>query len=456
MKEPVDVILVFDIGKTNKKYYVFDQNFDILDQSQIVFEEVLDDDGDAADDITGIENWILQVVEQTLADCDTHLIGINFSTYGASFVHIDDHGKRIGPIYNYTKNFPFNLFETFVSQHDRDGMRILNTGSPGVGMLNSGFQLYWLKYHKPEFYRKVRMSLHFPQYLSYLLSGVPMSDYTSLGCHTALWNYTIKNYDQWVRRENIHKKLPPLVSTFNSINCKILEKSLKVGVGIHDSSAALLPYLSAISEPFILISTGTWSVALNPFSDESLTTHDIRNGGLYYMQTNGKPIIAQRLFLGYEFEKQVKFLAQKYKASIKKIRSIKYKQKIDRQIISNKVRFYQFEHLEEEQANIEKPVIKLNLKKAYHQLMAELVDIQIRAVENIIKNSRIKRIIIDGGFIKNKVFLKMIASRLPGLPIYASKAAAGSAIGAAIALMPDHWSKKTLKKNYKLKRIYAK
>ena len=88
-------------------------------------------------------------------------------------------------------------------------------------------------------------------------------------------------------------------------------------------------------------------------------------------------------------------------------------------------------------------------------MMAELVDIQVRALESIIKNTRVKQIIVDGGFVKNDVFLKMLVSRLPGLPVYASKAPAGSALGAAIALMPAWWSQKSLKKNYKLKRIYC-
>lgn len=453
MKDQREVILIFDIGKTNKKYYLFDDRFDVLDQGQIEFEEVTDDDGDPADDIEGIESWILQILEQILSNPDYRIIGINFTTYGASFIHLSDKGTRVGYLYNYTKEFPLNLYEKFKKQYDPNGDRILNSGSPGIGMLNSGFQLYWIKYHKPELYRKIRYSLHFPQYLSYLLTRIPVSEYTSLGCHTALWNYSLKEYDHWVKMEKIDKKLATLVPAFQSINCRVLAQKIKIGIGIHDSSAALLPYLNAISDPFILISTGTWSVSLNPFSDEPLDAQDIANGCLYYMRPDGKPVIAQRLFLGYEYEHQVRSLSNKYKVSAKKIRKIKYDAKVDKKIRRNAERYFQFTYLGENELGLPSPEIKLNLKKIYHQLMAELVDLQIRALEHIIKNARIKSIIIDGGFIKNEVFLKMLVARIPGLPIYSSKTPAGSALGAAIALMPECWSKKYFRKNYKLQRV---
>ncbi|MCB0665197.1 MAG: carbohydrate kinase [Saprospiraceae bacterium] len=455
MKDTVETILIFDIGKTNKKYYLFDQNLDILAQDQIIIREVEDDDGDPADNIEEIEEWIKEVIMRTLARPDYRVLGINFSTYGASFVHLNEAGQRTGHLYNYTKHFPYNLFESFSDKYDQDGTRVITSGSPGVGMINSGFQLYWLKYHRPEFYRHIHYSLHFPQYLSYLLTGIPVSDYTSLGCHTALWNYHQHDYEPWVRAEKIDKKLASITSTSHSINCNLHGVPVKVGVGIHDSSAALLPYLSGLHDPFILISTGTWSVSLNPFSEENLNTHDIANGCLYYMQTDGKPVIAQRLFLGYEYEKQVENLAEKYHKKISKIKRIKYSPKKDKKIKKSKTRYFRFKHLGEDESILPNDEFQWGLKKTYHQMMAELVDIQVRALESIIKNTRVKQIIVDGGFVKNDVFLKMLVSRLPGLPVYASKAPAGSALGAAIALMPAWWSQKSLKKNYKLKRIYC-
>jgi hypothetical protein len=77
-----------------------------------------------------------------------------------------------------------------------------------------------------------------------------------------------------VYEEEIDALLPPIVPTSASINTSY-RKKIKIGVGIHDSSSALLPYILSKKEPFLLLSTGTWSISLNPFNDESLTDEDI-------------------------------------------------------------------------------------------------------------------------------------------------------------------------------------
>ena len=83
----------------------------------------------------------------------------------------------------------------------------LETGSPFSGFLNSGLQLYWLKRTKPALFDKIRYSLHFPQYVSYLFTGIPVSDFTSVGCHTGLWDFTRNDYHRWVYDEGIHYKV---------------------------------------------------------------------------------------------------------------------------------------------------------------------------------------------------------------------------------------------------------
>ena len=94
-----------------------------------------------------------------------HIKAINFSTYGASFVHLDKNGKIITPLYNYLKPIP----DEIVAEFDQKYGNISDvTGSPQSGMLNSGMQLYWLKKSQPEVFKKIKYALHFPQYISYL------------------------------------------------------------------------------------------------------------------------------------------------------------------------------------------------------------------------------------------------------------------------------------------------
>ena len=53
-------------------------------------------------------------------------------------------------------------------------------------------------------------------------------------------------------------------------------RRIRVGIGIHDSSAALLSYIRCDRKPFVLVSTGTWSIALNPFNEQLLTTSELK------------------------------------------------------------------------------------------------------------------------------------------------------------------------------------
>ena len=84
---------------------------------------------------------------------------------------------------------------------------------------------------------------------------------------------------------------------------------MPVGIGLHDSSAALIPYLASFAESFILISTGTWCISLNPFTTEPLTAEELQYDCLCFMQYRGKPVKASRLFAGHDHEAQTRRLA---------------------------------------------------------------------------------------------------------------------------------------------------
>ena len=43
----VSVIAVFDIGKTNKKFFLLDEGYQIVLERSVQFEEITDEEGDA-------------------------------------------------------------------------------------------------------------------------------------------------------------------------------------------------------------------------------------------------------------------------------------------------------------------------------------------------------------------------------------------------------------------------
>ena len=76
-----------------------------------------------------------------------------------------------------------------------------------------------------------------------LVSGKMFADLTSVGCHTNLWNFETKTYHDWVAREDILEKMLPIATSDKAVIAKLNNQTIKCGIGIHDSSAALIPYL---------------------------------------------------------------------------------------------------------------------------------------------------------------------------------------------------------------------
>ena len=82
-----------------------------------------------------------------------------------------------------------------------------------------------------------------------------------------------------------------------------------VGTGIHDSSAALAPYFYDGTEPFVLISTGTWCITMNPFNETPLTKAELEADCLCYLSVQQTPVKASRLFMGHIHDVNLKHIA---------------------------------------------------------------------------------------------------------------------------------------------------
>ncbi|MFN7115533.1 MAG: FGGY family carbohydrate kinase, partial [Saprospiraceae bacterium] len=411
-------------------------------------------DGFPADDLAAIQRWIKDLFSKILKSKKYQVEAINFSTYGASFVHLDKHGQPLTPLYNYTKPYPDDILQSFYAKYG-DPLKIAKeTASPPLKMLNSGLQLYWLKYAKPKIFKQIRWSLHFPQYLSFLFTGIPLSDYTNLGCHTMLWDFSKQDYHDWVYAEEIDKILPPITSTGTSINMHYNNKIIKIGTGIHDSSAALLPYLLADPKPFLLISTGTWSIALNPFSQETLTEENLLLDCLQFMRVDGKSVNAARLFLGNEYRLQVEQLCAHYGKAYGYHRNIKFDEHLYHILKTNYQPYFHFTSIHLPRKQPEKTDLQAfdNFETAFHQLMLELVALQIQAAERAIGSTEIHKIYIDGGFADNDIYIKLLCNHFKNYKLRTTQSPLGSSLGAAMVISDKAVNRDFLKKHYAMKK----
>src|SRR5690625_1409460 len=67
-ESPVTVTAIFDIGKTNKKFLLFDQDFRVVFRQIITLEPAVDDDGDPCEDLDRLTDWIHQMLDKISRD----------------------------------------------------------------------------------------------------------------------------------------------------------------------------------------------------------------------------------------------------------------------------------------------------------------------------------------------------------------------------------------------------
>lgn len=451
MRTPV--IAIFDVGKTNKKLFLFNEQYKIVFERSARFTETVDEDGDPCENLESLRLSVFDSLHEVFRRPEFDIKAINFAAYGASLVYVDEDGKPVAPLYNYLKPYPDNLQRKFYETYGGEEKVAYTTASPVLGSLNSGMQLYRIKYEKPALFERIRCALHLPQYLSFLISGRMYSDMTSIGCHTHFWNFTENDYHEWVHREGIMDKLAPIVAGDAVFPASFPGNGYGVGVGLHDSSAALIPYLVSFHEPFVLISTGTWCISLNPFNHTPLTKAELEADCLCYMHYQGTPVKASRLFAGYEHEQQVKRIAEHFGQPSSRYRNMAYDPLVVAKLraaaagpgpIGGKVSAFAQRNLSD----------YTSYDEAYHRLIMDLVDIQQISTGLAIKGSKVKRIFVDGGFSKNTIFMNLLADAFPELEVFAASMAQATAVGAALAIHTE-WNKRPIPNDLIELRFYA-
>lgn len=433
----IKVIAILDVGKTNKKLLLFDEQYELVHQHAAKMEETVDEDGDACEDLPAMTRSIRQMIDDVMTDARFEIRAINYTAYGASFVYIDKEGDPLTPLYNYLKPYPTEITDAFYVKYGGEKLISRVTASPVLGSLNSGLQVLRLKKEKPDLFDQVAFALHLPQYLSYLFTDLPVADVTSIGCHTILWDFEQNRYHDWVKRENIFNVMAPIAAADNTVMVRIKDKDLISGFGMHDSSAALVPYLKQFNEPFVLVSTGTWSICLNPFNDEILTDKELEADCLCYLQYNGKPVKASRLFLGKWHEDYTDRIAKHYALPADFYTLIRFDPDIQAAEHWKNLGSPKFEDMD--LTTISSPDL------AYHLMMADLVSRQVESLSLVLGKESPASILVDGGFSKNDLFMKMMAAALPGKKVHASEVAQATALGAALVLH-EQWNDQPMNK----------
>ncbi len=230
---------------------------------------------------------------------------------------------------------------------------------------------------------------------------------------------------------------PVPVGTFTEV--VIDGKKIKAGIGIHDSSSSLAPYFTGNKGKFLLISTGTWCINMNPFNNEKLSVEQLDNDCLCYMSIARQPVKSSRLFLGNMHETGVKMLNDHFRTTEDFYKNVKYDQDLLKMLKSRysgdrRAFFNSGPGSREFKERIDLFDFK-SFDEGYHQLMSELSDLTCEAISLILPDKDdTENLYITGGFAKNKIFLKLIAKSFPSKKVYTSVINNATALGAALVI----------------------
>ncbi|WP_299098228.1 FGGY family carbohydrate kinase [uncultured Winogradskyella sp.] len=431
----VNVIAVIDIGKTNKKILLFNETLDVVYSNSTRFDEITDEDADPCDDIESIENWIQNEIKRIQSEGEYNIKAINFSTHGASLIYLDKKSNRVTPLYNYLKPLNLDEYHEFYDQYGGQEEFSRRTASPAYGMLNTGLQILKLQKEKPEFWSQVVSILHYPQYLSYLFTKKITADFTSVGAHTATWDFDTMQYHKWVSDYNLNLPTPQngkeaIVATFNG-------REIAIGTGLHDSSSSIIPILETEkNNEFILLSTGTWIIAMNPFSKENLTQHQLKNNCLCFMTPQKQQIKSSMQFLGKIHEVYIDALSTYFKVDIDTHLHLELNEVLCNEIRDTDARVFLSEGIDTDfEAHPYLLTNYDNYEAAYYQIIFEMSKKVIQGINLISdENTVIKDVYISGGFNKNLIFIKFLELLNPDIQIKISDCKNESALGAALMM----------------------
>ncbi|MCK5467587.1 MAG: hypothetical protein KAI99_03740 [Cyclobacteriaceae bacterium] len=449
-------IAVIDIGKTNKKILIYDQQLKIVNEKTVRIPEIKD--GDVLfDDIEKLKLWILDSFSSFSKKYNIKVIST--SAHGGTYVLADDNGKSVVPQVAYNTD-PGEDFHKKFYELCGDPIELQkSTATPNFNLLiNPAKGIHFSQLNFPEESSKAKHLLFYPQFFGFWLTGNICADPTYVGNHTYLWDFKNNDWSVVADKLNIRHLLPKTFKnpwdSLGTIKTEFAEKTglskdTIVTAGIHDSNASFLPYIISMNEPFLLNSTGTWCVIMNEKEEVKFEEDELGKVVLYNMSAFWKPIKTAIFLGGMEFEF--------YSELLKKIHSRSdfplFNSDVFQKIINENSKFIlpsvtmgigQFPDskprviengkvftLEDIESGISIPAFFNNYEEALAVLNLSLA-IQTKVSFDRADMTKGLKVFTEGGFSKNDSYNTLMTSFYPDSEFFLTDLKEASAFGAAI------------------------
>lgn len=298
-------VIVFDVGKTNVKLLVVEENGDILHSSSTA-NKVVSDDPWRRHDLASIEAWLVDGLAQIARSFSPD--AFICSGHGSTGVLVSSEdlcrSEPECPMIDYEQSIPAWLDEAYQAE----GLDFFDRGSPiMLGATHQARQMLWVEKERPDLFAKASSFLGLPQYWAWRLSGEVSSEITYLAAQSGLWNLSKSSLSAIAQAHNWGHLLPPRQRadySLGSLRPELVAKTglpatMAVKVGIHDSSANFFNYQADGMADVCLVSTGTWIVGLTDKSNLDLI-HPER-GMIMGADIGGAPLIGSLSMAGRAF-----------------------------------------------------------------------------------------------------------------------------------------------------------
>jgi len=424
-------LAIFDIGKTNKKFLIFTEELKVVYSESTKIGEV-ERDGILCDDNERLEKWMREVL--ITASKKYHVRGLNISTHGATLAHLSK-GALAFPIVSYNHDIEPEVRKAFYQRYGSPKELYEVTGTPPYGrLIIAGLQIYWLHHQFPDAFSRIDKILFFPQYLLYVLSKLEVSEVTSIGCHTYL--YDLRNMDwSFIARDlGVDCLCPSIIDVWgNSGEFKINDSKIIAAPGIHDSNASIIPFIIGRQDALIA-STGTWCVFMYPRAEFAPRADDLKRDVVYYINAYGRPVRASRFAGGYEHDYYLKLIMERFNIDPRGM-------VLDKEVLEGLLRerkdfimpglIENTGQFQESKPGIIGDVFYKDVKKAYHLLNLSLA-IQSYIGMNLITDEKKPPIVVLGGFANNNIYLSILSTLLDQQPVLKSLFSEITGLGTAI------------------------
>jgi len=310
-------LAVFDVGKTNKKLLIYDSDLTLLDSTYEQFDAV--ESGDLLVESTDEAfAWLQGALSKAAAEHDIGCISV--AAHGAACACLDASGGLILPVLSYTFDPGDEFHREFYREFTDPKTLQRQTSTPDMpGLGSMAKTLYFIKTRYPEKFDDIRTILPLPQYYGFLMTGVAGLEHTYPANHTYLWDFEKNGWSDVARGLGVVELFPtPVRKPWDVLGTISPEFSKKTGlspdvivsVGIHDSNAALLPYLITTKDDFVLNSTGSVCVAMHPTDRVGLADDELGKMVFYNLSAYGRPVKTAIFLAGMEFDAYMGLIAQ--------------------------------------------------------------------------------------------------------------------------------------------------